>query len=250
MIDFANLPLAMPLAVLFWGGSDVSPEACLADLPFLGGACLSQLLAKALGLAIILGSCINKVPLVRNMKNSKSAAGISRNSLYGEALVYGCGVYYGLLQNYPVSSYGENISLLVQTFVLIVMTWNLSLTPVKLQEKTLVVATFLAFSVISLTVLPQDQWYFLQTATWPVMIFSRGSQLLQTYQTKDTGNLSIITTSMNLVGALIRVGTTLQETGDGVILAGYGLSFLLNFGMFVQYFLYLNNNNNDKKKQE
>jgi uncharacterized protein YgiB involved in biofilm formation len=46
---------------------------------------------------------------------------------------------------------------------------------------------------------------------------------------------------MNLVGALIRVGTTIQETGDVVVMAGYVLSFMLSFGMFVQYFLYLKN---------
>lgn len=121
------------------------------------------------------------------------------------------------------------------------MAWNLSTTPVTIQEKTFAVGGLGTFSIFVLYFLPDDFRYLLMSATWPVMIYARGSQILETYQVKHTGNLSIVTTSMNLVGALIRVGTTIQETGDAVVLAGYVLSFLLSFGMFAQYFLYLKN---------
>jgi mannose-P-dolichol utilization defect protein 1 len=121
------------------------------------------------------------------------------------------------------------------------MAWNLSSTPVNVQEKIFSVGGFVAFSIFVMCYLPEDSRYLLMSATWPVMIYARGSQILATYQVKHTGNLSIVTTSMNLVGALIRVGTTIQETGDIVVMAGYVLSFILSFGMFVQYFLYLKN---------
>jgi mannose-P-dolichol utilization defect protein 1 len=121
------------------------------------------------------------------------------------------------------------------------MAWNLSSTPVTVQEKIFSVGGFVAFSILVMHFLPEDSRYLLMSATWPVMIYARGSQILETYQVKHTGNLSIVTTSMNLVGALIRVGTTIQETGDVIVMAGYVLSFMLSFGMFVQYFLYLKN---------
>jgi hypothetical protein len=120
MVDLSSIPLVMPLAKWVWETADaseeVSPELCLAQVPFLSSGCFSALLAKALGVAIILGSCINKVPLIMNITKSQSAAGISRNSLYGEALVYGCGVFYGLLHGYPFSSceyYSNNTTLTV-----------------------------------------------------------------------------------------------------------------------------------------
>lgn len=136
---------------------------------------------------------------------------------------------------------GENASLLIQNFVLIAMAWNLSATPVTAQEKLVSSGSFVAFSIFVMYLLPENLWYLLMSGTWPVMIYARGSQILETFQVKHTGNLSIVTTSMNLVGSLIRVGTTVQETGDKIILAGYILSFLLSFAMFVQYFLYLKN---------
>lgn len=136
---------------------------------------------------------------------------------------------------------GENASLLIQNFILIAMAWDLSVTPVTMQEKVVSSGGFVAFSIFVMYLLPDNLRSLLMSGTWPVMIYARGSQILETFQVKHTGNLSIVTTSMNLVGALIRVGTTVQETGDVVILAGYVLSFLLSFAMFVQYFLYLKN---------
>ena len=107
-MNLASIPLVLPVAKWIWEAADnqedVSPEICLSEAPFLSSKCFSALLAKALGVAIILGSCVNKVPLIMNMQKSKSADGISRNSLYGEALVYAACVFYGLLHQYPFSS--------------------------------------------------------------------------------------------------------------------------------------------------
>lgn len=108
MVNLTSIPLVLPLAKWVWEATDnpeaVSPDICLSEVPFLSSGCFSALLAKALGVAIILGSCVNKVPLILNMQKSKSADGISRNSLYGEALVYAACVFYGLLHEYPFSS--------------------------------------------------------------------------------------------------------------------------------------------------
>ena len=81
----------------------------------------------------------------------------------------------------------------------------------------------------------------LMSATWPVLLYARGSQVLETYQVKHTGQLSIATTTLNLVGVTIRIGTTLKETGDAVVLFGFLLSFVLSLTMFVQHFMYLEN---------
>jgi len=108
-----------------------------------------------------------------------------------------------------------------------------------MQEKLLVIGSFGSFSIFVLYFLPEDFYYMLMSATWPVMVVARGSQILETHKVKHTGNLSIVTTTMSLVGATIRIGTTMQETGDLVILAGYLLSFGLSLMMFIQYFLYM-----------
>jgi hypothetical protein len=47
---------------------------------------------------------------------------------------------------------------------------------------------------------------------------------------------------MNLVGGVIRIGTTIQEVGwDLAVLGTYGLSLVLNCICFGQYFYYQTN---------
>ena len=87
--------------------------------------------------------------------------------------------------------------------------------------------------------LPEDYRYLLMSSTWPVMLYARGSQVLETFSVRHTGNLSIVTTSMNLIGAVIRIMTTLKETGDMVVISGYILSGSLSAMMFIQYWIYL-----------
>ena len=140
--------------------------------------------------------------------------------------------------------------LLIQNVILVLMAWQFSSTRVQPQEKLLVLLGFGLYVVGVLNFLPEDMRYLLMSSTWPVMLYARGSQVLATFQVKHTGQLSIVTTAMNLVGSLFRIGTTLKETGDMVVLSGYLLSGGLSFLMFVQYFLYLSNTKKEMEKSQ
>ena len=136
---------------------------------------------------------------------------------------------------------GENLSLLLQNAVLVSLAWRFAAAeaPVPARERAGVVTGFVAYCAAILLVLPDDQRHLLMGSTWPVLLYARGSQVLQTFSVGHTGNLSIVTTSMTLSGAMVRIGTTLKETGDMVVIAGYLLSVSLSLIMFVQYWLYL-----------
>ncbi|KAG7351072.1 PQ loop repeat domain containing protein [Nitzschia inconspicua] len=258
MVTLQDVPFVSAIAKWIWGGAQnekVSPDICISQFPFLHIECFKQLLSKCLGLAIIGGSMLNKLPIMINMWGSQSASGISRNSLYGEAVVYANGSLYGYLLQYPFSSYGENVSLLCQNIVLIGMAWGFSKktpTPISIQEQLLVVMGFVVYILAVLSYIPESYRYMLMSSTWPVMLYARGTQVWETFRVQHTGNLSIVTTSMNLVGSLIRILTTIQETGDLVVLGGYLLSGGLSFIMFVQYWIYLENSEKiaNEMKQE
>jgi hypothetical protein len=85
MVTLQDLPFVSAIAEWIWGGTvqneKISPDICLSQLPLLGMDCFKQLLSKCLGLAIIGGSMLNKLPIMINMWSSQSASGISRNSL-------------------------------------------------------------------------------------------------------------------------------------------------------------------------
>jgi len=137
---------------------------------------------------------------------------------------------------------GENISLLGQNVVLILLAWHYltkTSSPVQSTEKILVVGFFVTYILGVIHTLPEDYRSLLMSSTWPILLYARGSQVFETFREKHTGNLSIVTTSMAVFGGTIRILTTLQETGDMVVIAGYLLSVSLSLLMFIQYWIYL-----------
>lgn len=236
-----DLPLVMPLAEWVWGADaseEVSPAVCLDLVPFLSAGCFSQLLTKALGVAIILGACLNKAPIMMNMMASQSAAGFSRMGMYSETLVYANGAAYGVLEGHPLTAYGENLSLLLQNFILVALIWRFTQPPVAISEKLGLAVATMAYVVGAFRLLPDDMRYILQASNGIIMIYSRGAQVWQTYRIKHTGAQSIVTSSLNLAGGVARIFTTLKETGDMTVVMGFALSVVLNLAMFLQYWIY------------
>lgn len=82
-----EVPFVMTLARWVWGeDTEVTPKLCIETFPVMIGPCWSRLVVKGLGIGIILGACLNKLPIIVNLMNSKSTAGLSRTSIYGEII--------------------------------------------------------------------------------------------------------------------------------------------------------------------
>jgi mannose-P-dolichol utilization defect protein 1 len=240
-------PWFMAAARWVWAddeSSAVSAKQCVETLPLMYASCWSGLVVKALGVAIILGSCLNKLPVILNLLDSKSTVGLSRGSLYGDAIIYANGAFYGLLEGHPLTAFGENVAMLIQTIVIIFLVWSFASKPVavSMQERGLAALVGAAYTVSVTSFLPADQHFILMAAIWPVYIYARGSQMLETFKIKHTGAQSIATIGMSLAGSLIRVLTTIKEVGiDFAVLTGYGLGVLLNLILFLQFFAYRSN---------
>jgi hypothetical protein len=101
----------------------VSPKICVDSLPLLSSPCLSRLVAKGIGIGIIFSSCINRAPVIRNILQSKSVAGLSVAASYGEVILYSNAAFYNILRGNPFTAYGETLSVLLQTMVVISLIW-------------------------------------------------------------------------------------------------------------------------------
>lgn len=236
----------MALATWVWRedpAADVNPELCLGAFPWMTGGCWSRLIVKGLGIGIILGSCLNKTPIMLNILDSKSTVGLSRTAVYGEAIVYLNCALYGLLESYPVSAYGENIAMTIQSILILILLWKYTDDPpVSLRERVIACTLAALYVGAIVTLLPFHLYYLLMASIWPIQILSRGSQIRQTFRLRHTGAQSVITTSMNLFGSMVRIGTTIKEVGwDIAVLMGYFLSVALNSIMFAQYWMYRKN---------
>ena len=215
-------------------------------------------------------SCINKAPVISNMMKSNSAAGLSLTAACGEVIMYSNAAFYNYLRGNPFTAYGETMMLVLQTCVIVgLIFWFRRGGPDKIGPDKMVLAVtgyFLYLFVVfrgkptssihvhmlvetlmqlftsSSLVLTPDTQYILMVYNPVVLIISRGSQVIVNYKQKQTGAQSIATTGLNLIGTLIRIGTTIKEVGwDFHILRAYGVSVTLNSMLFLQLVVYKEN---------
>ena len=228
-----------------WGGSDseeVGPQTCLDAFPLLPGACFAGLIVKGLDIAIILGACLNKAPLFINVLKTKSVAGLSTGAIYGESIMYCNSAFYGILRANPFTAYGENAIVALQTCIMATLIWKYREPAVTMPQRLLAAGVFATYCFVVFKVLTPEQYPLLVTSNLPVLVYSRGSQVIETFSLKHTGTNSLITTGMNLLGSAIRIVTTIQEIGwDMALLRGYMLSASLNIVLVLQFFLYKDN---------
>lgn len=234
------------IASLIWEGDpspEVSPEICLGsilDLTLPSTSCLSRLLAKLVGLAILAGACLNKAPIIFNIFKSKSAAGFSTKSCYSELLVYCNAALYGLLRGNPFTAYGETLIVAAQVFLVCTLVWKYQ--GVSMKEIGIVSIIFSLYFFAVANLLPSDYYSLILNGNLPILVYSRGLLILDNYKLKHTGNQSLVTHIMNLGGSLVRVLTTLKEIGlDWAMLSGYIISISLNSMLFVQTIIYMKN---------
>ena len=235
-------PLILSIANWAWEvdpNPDVSPTSCLDTFPILSTPCLSRLIAKGIGIGIIIASCINKAPVIRNILKSKSVAGLSVGSAYGEVIMYSNAAFYNILRGNPFTAYGETFSVLIQQMVVVSLIWAYSKPNIK---KDIILALFgytlyLVGVFQVLGTMYTDYIYILMVYNPVVLVSTRGAQIRTNYKNKQTGAQSIATTGMNLAGSLVRIATTIKEVGwDFHILRSYGTSITLNAILFTQIY--------------
>ena len=246
-----DIKIVMDLARWIWSSAEeVTPETCVETFPLMLMPCWAAAVAKALGVAMIVGSFLNKAPVVVNLIDTESTEGLSRGAVYGEIFMYTCAFSYGFLEGFPLTAYGENGALLLQSIVIMMLYWKFTKT-VTVTERLVVLATMALYGFFVNSLLKPSQHYLLMAVVMPANFSSRGSQIYASYKAKHTGANSIITTVLNLGGGIVRLLTTLQEVGlDWPLLASYGMGVMLNAACLAQFFLYWDNTQKFMEKLE
>ncbi|CAK5281387.1 unnamed protein product [Mycena citricolor] len=200
--------------------------------------CIKYSISKGLGIGIVLGGSIMKVPQLLIIVRSQSARGLSLPSYILETLSYAITLVYAQRNEYPFSTYGENLFLTIQN---IVITLLIILYAPRARDKTTnavmaclaLLVFFLSASLVSMDVLAM-----MQLATLPLSLFSKLPQIRQNYTSQSTGNLSAFAVFAQIAGCAARLFTTAMEVNDPIVAAGFLLALLLNIVLGVQLSLY------------
>lgn len=194
-----------------------------------------------LGYGIVAGSIFVKVPQILKLLSNRSGAGINIFSVFLELTAITLNLSYNFVKGFPFSSWGDTSFLAVQTAIIaaLVLHYNGSIA-----KAIVFLITFLAASYVLMGgPTSVDVLWSLQVLNIPILIAGKMSQAYTNYSNGNTGQLSAVTCFMLFFGSLARVFTSIQETGDTLIIITYILSTLSN-GVIVAQLLYYWNASN------
>ncbi|KAG6444029.1 mannose-P-dolichol utilization defect 1 protein homolog [Manduca sexta] len=224
------------------------------DYNFFDASCFKATLSKGLGIGIIAGSILVKVPQIIKILNSKSAQGINVYGVYLELFAITANFAYSYVMGFPFSAWGEGTFLAIQTAIIACLVLHYGGAPIK-------AAGFLGAYVGLVSALiggftPTDVLWTMQAVNVPIILIAKSIQVITNYKNGSTGQLSAITCFLLFGGSIARIFTSIQETGDFIIILTYCVSTAANGALVLQLCWYWNvdatkasKNKNKKKKK-
>ncbi|XP_017038591.1 mannose-P-dolichol utilization defect 1 protein homolog [Drosophila kikkawai] len=203
---------------------------------FLDIPCFKALLSKGLGLAIIAGSVLVKVPQVLKILNSKSGEGINIVGVVLDLLAISFHLSYNFMHGYPFSAWGDSTFLAVQTVAIAVLV--LYFNGRKLQSGLFLVGYIILMYVLNSGLTPMSALFTIQSCNIPILLVGKLSQAYTNFQAGSTGQLSAATVIMMFAGSVARIFTSIQETGDTMIIVTFVASTFANAVILAQLIYY------------
>lgn len=215
------------------------PERCYDELflrfNLLHVPCLKILISKGLGLAIVAGSLMVKLPQLFKILGARSAVGLSVQAVLLELLAITGTMVYSLANGFPFSAWGEALFLMLQTVAIGFLVLHFGGRTAQGISFLVLYFTLLCLLLSPLT--PPPVVTLLQATNMPAIVVSRLLQAATNYRNGHTGQLSAVTVFLLLGGSLARIFTSVQETGDPLLALTYVVSSVCN-GVIAAQLLY------------
>ena len=158
-----------------------------------------------------------------------------------ETLSYAITLAYSYRNNFPFSTYGENLFLTLQNVIITLLIIAYAPPRRGTQNKSSKISLAIlgtAASAFALNAVPPNTLSFLQMTTLPLSLFSKLPQIRQNYRSHSTGQLSAFAVVSQIAGCVARLFTTATEVGDSLVAAGFALALVLNLVLGAQLWLY------------
>jgi len=227
----------------------------LDELDFFDVECLKIAASKGAGIAIVAGSAIMKVPQIINIWPGDTT-GLSFPNYFIESLTFTTQICYNFLNGNPVSTWGENVFLLLQNLVIMFLVLK--------YRGQLGIASALATCIYGASVWfiisgnldamagPQALQGLLTVQTIIFAPLSRMLQIYKSYSESGTGQLSLPTQFLAAAGSAVRMLTIFQEVDDVILTVAVVVACLLNWVVLLQivYYNYLSEPSKKKGKTD
>ncbi|KAG9046074.1 hypothetical protein FS837_005150 [Tulasnella sp. UAMH 9824] len=224
-------------------------SSLLENLDYTDNDCIKYAVSKVLGLGIVVGGSIVKIPQVLIIQRARSARGLSVSAFTMELISCAISTVYNVRNGYAFSTYGENAFLTLQNAIITlqILHYQPTLTARDSNRpKVLGAGVSMLISFLMLYIAPLPTLTLLQGLTIPISAIAKVPQIVANEKNKSTGTLSAFVVIANIVGCLARVFTTLTEVQDPLVLWGFILSSVLNVVIGVQLWAYWGNTTKGK----
>ncbi|XP_025419401.1 mannose-P-dolichol utilization defect 1 protein homolog [Sipha flava] len=211
-------------------------EVLFVDLDFFNGTCLKSALSKGLGFGIVGGSLLVKLPQVLKVWNSKSAVGISLINVCMDLFAVTANVVYSYSSQFPFSAWGDSLFILFQTLLIVILVLYYNISKRAASSFTFIYCSLL-FLLVS-DIVPNSFLWNAQFISIPLMFFGKMAQCYVNFKNKSTGQLSMATCLLLFLGSSVRVFTSIQETGDSLLIWSFGLASFANFIIVTQFYCF------------
>lgn len=199
-----------------------------------------------MGYGIILGSILVKLPQIIKILSNKSAQGINIIGVLLEITAITISLSYSFVNGFPFSSWGDVCFLAVQTATIACLVLFYS---GAILQVALFIVVYASVCYVLMGGLASIQILsLLVQLNIPILIAGKLSQAWTNYKNGSTGQLSAITCFMLFFGSMARIFTSVQETGDSLMILTYVVSTLSN-GVIVAQLLWYWNAVTDVKKR-
>ncbi|XP_036406444.1 solute carrier family 66 member 3-like [Megalops cyprinoides] len=178
---------------------------------------------QAVNLSTMLSCMVLKFPQIFLVMKMKSTKGLSLPALLMELTGYIVFVTYQMTNEYPVPTYLEYPVLIAQDTILLMLILHYN---GNLRQSVIYSALFVGV------------WQLLTLQRWIIdlamsfcTLISAGSKLVQLqclWESKDSGQISILSCALSSYTCLARIFTTIMTTGDLQVLARFIVITVLN----------------------
>lgn len=207
------------------------------DLDLFDEKCISIFMIKLLGYGIIIAGSIVKLPQVLKIFKAKSGTGITVYGVLLELMAITFNSCYSFRNNFPISAWGESISLAIETFLIaFLVLWYDGF---KTQAISL---TALYLGIVAALTHPtyvhNDIMWWLQSSVLYLAVSGKLLQAFKNYKSQHTGQISAVTAWAIFAGSFARILTTIKETGDALTTITFVSSSIANAVIAIQVLWY------------
>jgi len=224
-------------------------QSLVVDVDYNNIPCIKLLASRGLGTAIVAGSTLVKFPQILKIVSNGDAAGLSFLGVLLELLAVTANGAYSFSQEFPFSAYGEAVFMSLQTSIIaILILWYGGNTFSTILFSAIYGATVLAITQPGLV--PEEVLWYGQAANIPMIVIGKLIQAITNFRNGHTGQLSAITVFLLTLGSLARIFTSIQDTGDQVMILTFVVSSSVNVIIALQVLYYWNTTKEVLKSEE